>query len=157
MQRIDLHLGNLLLLDPKGKLTYAREKADLAEERLRWLIKNGIDSEVRKLTHILSHSNGHSGSNGNGQQKDVTLRALKVYMPKVYPGCVTLFRASKRPAGYQTDPDLGWGKLAAGGVEIHEIPGYHGSIVMEPRVRILAEQLQACLSQANMDRSSSNQ
>jgi thioesterase domain-containing protein len=65
---------------------------------------------------------------------------------------VTLFRASRQRAGYNNDRDLGWGKLAAGGVESHEIPGYHGSIVMEPRVRILAEQLRACLSRAIMDR-----
>jgi len=146
MQRVDLHLGNLLLLEPEGKVKYAREKAVLVKGRLKGSIKR-FGSGVIKLVDKLSQSNGHSVPGEGPQKIDVALEALREYVPRVYSGRVTLFRASKRPAGYNNDRDLGWGELAAGGVEIHEIPGYHGSIVREPRVRILTERLQQCLSQ----------
>jgi aspartate racemase len=153
IQRVDLHLGNFVLLVPEEKVKYAREKAALATDRLKWRVKLGVESGFKKIVDKLYQSNGHSVP-GEGQPKIDTLRALREYVPQVYPGRVTLFRANKRPAGYIDDRDSGWGELAAGGVAIHEIPGYHGSIVMEPRVRILAERLQTCLNGTITDRSS---
>lgn len=142
MQRVDLHVGNLLLLETEGKLRYAREKAMLVKGRLKWSIKK----RIKKLRTRFSRSTVNSAPGEGQQEMDVALQPLREYVPQIYPGHVTLFRASKRPE-CDDDRDLGWGKLAEG-VEIHEIPGYHGSIVMEPRVRILAEELQACLAQA---------
>jgi thioesterase domain-containing protein len=51
------------------------------------------------------------------------------------------------------DPQLGWGKLVAGGLEleIQEVPGKHTNIFTEPYVRFLAEKLQACLDSAQAD------
>jgi amino acid adenylation domain-containing protein len=147
MQRVHLHLGNLLLLESKGKVKYAREKAELVSSRMKWTIRKAIESRVNKLVHG-PPPNGNSDSDANQKRIDTAIKALREYVPDVYPGHLTLFRASKQPAGYNTDRDLGWEKLAAGGVEVHEIPGYHGSIVMEPRVRILADQLRAYLFQS---------
>jgi hypothetical protein len=42
----------------------------------------------------------------------------------------------------------GWRKYAAGGLEIHEIDGDHGSIVNRPQVGILAAQLRAAVDRA---------
>jgi thioesterase domain-containing protein len=148
IQRVNLHGGNLLLLEPKGKVEYVREKGLLVKERLKGNIKKGIESRVKTIRDILHLSNGHTAINEYQLRKELMLQSLRAYVPRVYLGSVTLFRASKRLAGYNNDPDLGWSKLAAGGLESHEIPGYHGSIVTEPRVRILAERLRVCLSQA---------
>jgi thioesterase domain-containing protein len=41
------------------------------------------------------------------------------------------------------EPDLGWGQLTTEGVEVHEIPGDHFSILQEPGVEILAAHLRA--------------
>ncbi|HKR13097.1 MAG TPA: amino acid adenylation domain-containing protein [Pyrinomonadaceae bacterium] len=136
MQRVHLHAGNLLLLERRGKVKYAREKATLVTGRMIWTIKKAIDKRF----------SGNSEPAEDQKRIDAAIKALREYAPKVYPGYVTLFRASKHPAGYNHDGDLGWEKFAAG-VVVHEIPGYHGSIVMEPRVRVLAEQLRACLGQ----------
>jgi amino acid adenylation domain-containing protein len=149
VQRVDLHVGNLLLLEREARLKYAREKAMLARVRLKWTIKRGL----KKLAATFYRANGNSVSGQDQQKLDVALKTLREYVPQSYPGHVTLFRASRRNRGSDNDPDLGWSKLAAGGVEIHEIPGYHGSIMMEPRVRILAEQLQTCLSQTHQSMS----
>jgi thioesterase domain-containing protein/acyl carrier protein len=147
MQRVHLHAGNLLLLESKAKVKYAREKAVVAGDRLIWTIRKAFNSRLKKIAHRWSRTNGNLES-ADQKRIETAIKALREYVPGVYPGYVTLFRASKQPAGYNTDRDLGWERLAAGGVEVHEIPGYHGSIVMEPRVRILAEQLRACLVEA---------
>jgi aspartate racemase len=51
-------------------------------------------------------------------------------------------------AGLREEPQVRWGKLAAGGVETHLIPGYFAQTVYEPRVRVLADKLTACLERA---------
>ena len=61
---------------------------------------------------------------------------------------MTLFRAIERDSRYYYEPLLGWTGLATGGIEIHEVPGHHLSIILEPRVRVLAEKLQAALDKA---------
>lgn len=45
------------------------------------------------------------------------------------------------------DPRLP-GPLAAGPVEIHEVPGTHGTFLTEPHVRVLARKLRACIARA---------
>lgn len=72
------------------------------------------------------------------------------YVPRVYPDQVTLFKASDRvdAATAYVDPDLGWGQLAAGGLEIYEVPGDHLTMLKEPHVQVLAEKLRDCLDKA---------
>jgi thioesterase domain-containing protein/acyl carrier protein len=76
------------------------------------------------------------------------LRAMRDYAPGIYPHRVTLFRAGERFAGTDQDPAMGWGELAAGGLEIYEVPGDHYTMVREPHVQALAERLRSCLDKA---------
>jgi thioesterase domain-containing protein len=79
-------------------------------------------------------------------------RALLGYIPQIYPGRITLFRTRAESLFGPFDPELGWSELAAQGVEIKEIPGFHAAMLQEPYVQILAEQLRICLDevQANV-------
>jgi thioesterase domain-containing protein len=70
------------------------------------------------------------------------LRAREAYSPAPYPGRITLFRAQRQPRGV-TDPYLGWGSVASGGVEVVEVPGTHVSIMSEPRLSALGDALRA--------------
>jgi thioesterase domain-containing protein len=74
------------------------------------------------------------------------LDAEKDYVPrgKIYPGKITLFLAADAEADAE-DNRLGWEKLAAGGLEVHSVPGTHISIREEPHVAVLAEKLRRCL------------
>jgi amino acid adenylation domain-containing protein len=74
--------------------------------------------------------------------------AWREYVPQVYPGRVTLFRTQAQPEIGSQEPDLGWGELAAGGIEIHQVSGDHHSIVHGRHVWNLAERLRACLDAA---------
>jgi aspartate racemase len=70
------------------------------------------------------------------------------YEMRRYPGPVTLFCASEKSLRGVRDPYAGWQSLAAGGLEVYEIPGGHVSILAEPQVRVLAQHLRACLERA---------
>ena len=68
-----------------------------------------------------------------------------MYRPAIYPGRITVFRSVSRTAFDGDDELLGWGGLAAGGIEVQDIAGTHLNMLSEPNVRMLAEKLQACL------------
>jgi amino acid adenylation domain-containing protein len=72
-------------------------------------------------------------------------RALRQYRPRQYPGRLTLFRARMQPFLSSHDPEKGWGRLAAGGLDLRIIPGNHLGMLQEPHVRVLAAQLRVCL------------
>jgi amino acid adenylation domain-containing protein len=76
------------------------------------------------------------------------LRATQNYALHLYPGRVTLFKASEELAGTSPDPTLGWNEWVNAGVEVHIVPGNHANLVYEPHVQVLAEKLSACISQA---------
>ena len=80
-------------------------------------------------------------------------QALKNYVIQSYPNKATLFRAEIQSAdqgvGFVSpDWDLGWGKLATGGLEIQPVIGDHISMFREPQVQVLAQKLQDCLIRA---------
>ena len=66
------------------------------------------------------------------------------YRPsRTYPGRLTVLRALGAKGRH--DPTLGWGRLAAGGVTSHEIPGDHVSILAPPGVDVLAGALRTAI------------
>jgi len=71
------------------------------------------------------------------------------YVPKgVYPTRITIFRASEE---FSDDPAMGWDKFSSESVETHDVPGNHITMVAEPHVQVLAEQLRACLAKVQAD------
>ncbi len=85
------------------------------------------------------------------------MSAVQNYSASLYPGPITLFRAGDADAEVEEhfdeamrrelrDPTFGWGKLSTLTVEIHNIPGNHSVIVLEPNVQILAERLTECIN-----------
>jgi len=72
------------------------------------------------------------------------IRALLAYSPAAYPGPVTVL-VGDRDDGGDDLPDLGWHRYARGGVDVHHIAGYHGAVLREPHVHVLASELAACL------------
>ena len=73
-------------------------------------------------------------------------QALARYKPRRYPGLVTLFRArSQSLMAVPHEQDLGWGRIAAGGVDVKMCRGNHSTIVWEPLVQTLARELRRAL------------
>jgi len=80
--------------------------------------------------------------------------AAHAYRPRPCAGRLVLLRAVDAPdaaSRIAEDPTFGWGALALGGVEIHDVPGNHFNLTSPPHVRRLAERLRACLDQTGPD------
>jgi acyl-CoA synthetase (AMP-forming)/AMP-acid ligase II/thioesterase domain-containing protein len=75
-------------------------------------------------------------------------QALRDYVPRQYPGRITLFRARTRPLFRLHGDDLGWRPLAGGGLEVVTIRGNHETLLREPRVADLAASLLTHLAKA---------
>jgi amino acid adenylation domain-containing protein len=71
-------------------------------------------------------------------------KALGNYVPKPYPGSITLFLSSDWRLQHSTKLN----QLAIDGVEIYEISRYHDTLFESPQVEILGEQLRKCLDKA---------
>jgi len=150
LQRVDLHFGNFLVAEGwSGKLTYLLTKSNRLRRRLEkrgrkyWRKVREIPQEVFNPLPLALR-----------RVEKKSRRAIDIYEARPYPGLITLFRATKQPAGIYPDPHLGWSRVAGGGVEVYEVPGYHGAIVYEPRIKVLAEQLGRCLAKAQARASS---
>ena len=101
-----------------------REQASYIKKKAR-LVKGMVIPDVRKINERLGRS----------------------YEPKGYPGRITLFWARERPVE-SPDPRWGWKELAGGGLEVREVPGDHLSMMREPHIQVLAQELEACLDAA---------
>jgi thioesterase domain-containing protein len=73
------------------------------------------------------------------------IQALRSYAAKARRGRIVLFRASEAKRNSAWDETLGWVELAAEGVEVHEVPGDHFSMMRPPHVEQLAGRLAACI------------
>lgn len=87
------------------------------------------------------------------QVQKASYQALINYVPQVYPGKITLLRANNVLAEDSfgvfaqsfRQPALGWGELTTQPIEVYEVPGDHVTMLAEPHVRVLAEQLKRCI------------
>lgn len=141
LQKIEFHWRNFLLLESKEKLTFIKEKVKVARARKKvWL--GMIASTMADKFHL---GNGEASSLFNVW--DANDRAAFDYVPKVYPGKMTVFRPTREYAVH-TGPELGWDKLAGGGLETHRLPVYPAGMLVEPFVPLLAEKLKVCIDEA---------
>jgi thioesterase domain-containing protein len=84
------------------------------------------------------------------------MQAMTQYVPQeVYPNPIPLLRASAvHPEDYflpdeaatQQDPTWGWSQLSGQPLEFQIVPGNHFTMMMEPHVKIMTEQLNLCLT-----------
>jgi thioesterase domain-containing protein/acyl carrier protein len=88
--------------------------------------------------------------------QEINRRALTSNVHKAYPGRVTLFLTESEASSAEpvNDPTVVFGKIAGGGVDVHLVSGDHNSVVHEPHVRDLAQQVRSCVDAAITSRSS---
>jgi thioesterase domain-containing protein/acyl carrier protein len=79
---------------------------------------------------------------------EASREAYRRYAPAPHHGKVVLFRALEWNVFDNYDPTLWWGDTIAGGLEIHDVPGNHLTMLKEPGVRALAELFRECLNTA---------
>jgi thioesterase domain-containing protein/acyl carrier protein len=108
---------------------------------------------------LLQHSPAERGTYLRLKAKLVAnMWAIARYIPQTYPGRVTLFLSNKSATGSLKHSRLDWQELAAGGLEVHVVPGSHDAITRthdaileESQVQILAGQLRTCIDSVLAD------
>ncbi len=104
-------------------------------------------SPERKRDHLLGlmktprPGTGASSSSLPGREKD----AAWGYEPLSYQGTAIILRPTHEPLGFAREEAMGWDRFIEGGVRIEAVPGYHRSLIFEPRLRSLAEKLNSSL------------
>lgn len=74
------------------------------------------------------------------------------YVLRPYEGRTTLFRAEQFSLRAFNDPHAAWNNLAVGGLQVEEIAGDHGDILMIPQVYELALKLKGAIDATVADR-----
>ena len=69
--------------------------------------------------------------------KRVYARAVRAYVPSVYPGRILLFASGARGQEFESD----WADIAGGGIEVVRIPGSHLDLMNERAISRLAEEI----------------
>lgn len=81
------------------------------------------------------------------------ISALRRYNPGSYSGQVTLFRARNQSINEvlfgSLDVEMGWGKVARGGVDVRVVNGFHRNIHMRPYVESLSAELRTSLNRSS--------
>jgi len=133
-QKIQFHSSNVMQLGRKSQIAYLTEKSKVAIRRELERLRIKID-KVFKL-------NMHRDVSGPAEEfiEDINDRAFLAYKPSVYPGKMTICKP-RRNYSILRDPFNGWGNIAAGGLEVIELPSDPGGIFIEPYVQTLAEKL----------------
>jgi hypothetical protein len=67
------------------------------------------------------------------------------YILKPYDGRITLFRASELSLRNSEELYSAWTNLALGGLDLQEITGDHGGVLVSPQVDVLAAKLKASI------------
>lgn len=120
----------LFRLPPPQSLSFVYHRA------VRYLREARIDIETLFLPRHLKQVRKalHAASDG--------------YVPKPYSGKITCFQPCQKSVRDSNGPDGGWGKLAGGDLQIHDVPGDHSTFFFEPHVSVWARQLKADLEKA---------
>ena len=145
IRRFQHHRDSLMLLGNSERLAYVGTRLRKVRLKYRRRIRDAYKKTVRDVYSRV----GRSGTIPKKyiQLENLIWKAGLKYAPRPYAGKVTLFRATIQPLGIVPEPTLGWDRYVTGELEIHDVPGHHGSIVTEPFVRVLAEKLVQCMEQ----------
>ncbi|BAY30101.1 amino acid adenylation domain-containing protein [Nostoc carneum NIES-2107] len=144
-KRISRHWDNLIEIGPE----YILHQIEGKRSWIDYMVKRKLNKLTFKAYLNISRFLPYTYRK-QVKIKDFNKQAAKEYVPKAYVGRVTVFRAEERPAnnGGVVDPNMGWGELALGGLDIQHVPGNHFSIFNEPYVQSLSEKMKVCIEQA---------
>jgi amino acid adenylation domain-containing protein len=137
------HVRNLALVRPQEKPTYVLKQVkrgiQAVAERIKKIAKRGAYKVCLSIGYPLPLTLLYL------YREDLYHEVIQKYVAQPYAGRVIVFKTG----GISRDRQLSWQRIAAGGLEIYEVPGKHTDIVFkEPQIQGLAKQLKVCLDKA---------
>jgi amino acid adenylation domain-containing protein len=138
---LDWHLGEMLLLPLMARFKYLAV----------WLGNGGI-----RLRHALGWTEHSALARATKKVAEAHRRAMLAYKPNPYDGKMVQLMCGEASHRAYEDRRLAWSSLAPEGFEVRIVPGNHLTMVEDPHVRVLAQELQSCLDRASNAGSSSH-
>ncbi len=133
---LNLRLEHMQSLDPDQQIDYVIERLRLAVKQPPFMTRPHVDP--RRMLKV----------------EKSNYQALFNYKHKPYSGRVTLLRTRRDSLPTNTPdlgwgtPDLGWGPFAAGGVEVHWLPGDHNTLWESPNIEAVGRIIMECIAKA---------
>jgi thioesterase domain-containing protein len=128
-------LANLTQLNFAGKVNYVLSKVQYKKRKYKnWLWQLRQKSGLRPPASL---------PNRLRDIEELNYLAAKKYVPHKYDGQMIFFCAQEEVSVAETL--TGWQHVVAGGVEVIYVPGDHQTMIKEPHVQHLAEQLMKVL------------
>jgi aspartate racemase len=147
--RIRYHAGALRRRGWRSKLAYVGEhlKPTYLGERLKsfygqW--KAGMQN--RALLRQPASIPTLDVISRNSLAHEAALMATASYKPQAYAGTVVFFKATDRGEDYP-DPEPPWRPLVTGRLIVRSVPGTHTTMLAEPNLATLADQLRAAIDE----------
>jgi amino acid adenylation domain-containing protein len=130
-RRVNRFRGNTGSLDPKSRAKYIYEK--ISTRSIRFACLAAATLHIKRVPAFMRSA------------YDINYVAVQKYKLRPYDGRLILFRASWQ-GEEEGERDLGWGSIFSQGVEIHDLPGDHERIFLEPNIDQLANSLRESLA-----------
>jgi acyl transferase domain-containing protein/thioesterase domain-containing protein/acyl carrier protein len=124
----------------QDRIGYLQERSTYVQA---WAVKTAYRTAFR-----ISHRHGLRMPSFLNDVKEANWIASDYFTPGTYAGEIVLFRCQNRLDTDPPDSSRIWQRLARGGVVIRECPGDHNSMLREPGVAILADQILSFLQSA---------
>jgi thioesterase domain-containing protein len=131
-RRFSRFQGNTITLSWRNRFAYIAEKVGTRCVRIASAVAHSLG--LRTLPSFLKSA------------YDINHVAINRYKLRPYDGKLILFRAAEQD--FTGPRDLGWGEIFTQGVEIHDIPGDHERMFLEPSIDILAKELHDAIQRA---------
>ena len=145
-EELKRHLCNLAPLGAQQKLAYilVRVRDKIAEKITNRTAR--ISKTFKRAVCKLYFAMGHSIPLRlrSFYILDIYREARRYYRPQLYSGTLVYIKSDEHPG----DDLLNWGRVIAGGLEVHEIPGDHETLIERPFVGPWAEKLKDALQRA---------
>jgi hypothetical protein len=109
-----------------------------------WLGNGGI-----RLRHALGWTEHSALARATKKVAEAHRRAMLAYKPNPYDGKMVQLMCGEASHRAYEDRRLAWSSLAPEGFEVRIVPGNHLTMVEDPHVRVLAQELQSCLDRAS--------
>ncbi len=116
--------------------------ADRLRQFRKLPVRRRLQIVARTISNLTRLITRHSQDRGAWSK---TYWPDKSFVPPRFSGRITLFKRPKQPYYYVNDPQMGWGRRAAGGIDMQVVPIEHEEMLREPHVEVLAKRLGECL------------
>jgi thioesterase domain-containing protein len=136
---VDTQLQQWHTLGGRTKLLQTATSMAIRAKDLLWEIGYGLFGKVAAPSSRLFQN-----------IQGMNLHAARHYTPHIYPGRMTVFLSGSVWPGFQLDPKADLCGMNADEIDLHLVPGDRDSMMREPCVGVLAEQLRISLDAARV-------